>query len=268
VVMNMTTPTLIAYDLSPVDGDAVVAAFEALAKWPGVGADRVGILGFSAGGSLAVIAAADPRIQRRLAFITLFGGYFDATTLLRVFGGRAQVVDGKSQPWQPNAVPLQVLSHAMGDTLPANEAQILSNAFLLTGDGTIAPLPADQLAQLSPPAQAAYHLLEGDQPTQVDDNLAALSPAMKALLTRLSPSAYLAQVRTPIYLLHDRNDQYVPFTQSRAFNAALNASHEAHEYAEFGIFQHVEVRSGLGLDAVGDYLTLFHLLTQLLQPAS
>ena len=52
--------------------------------------DRVGILGISAGGSLAVIAAADPRIQHRVGFITLFGGYYDATTLLRDFGRRAQ----------------------------------------------------------------------------------------------------------------------------------------------------------------------------------
>lgn len=264
VVMNMTTPTLIAYDLSPVDGDAVVAAFDALATWPGVGADRVGILGFSAGGSLAVIAATDPRIQNHVAFITLFGGYYDATSLLRDFGLRAQSVNGTLQPWQPNAVPLQVLSHAMADTLPPAEGQILSNAFL----EPITPLPSDQLAQLSPPAQAAYHLLEGDQPTQVDANLGALSPAMHQLLTQLSPSAYLAGIHTPIYLLHDRNDQYVPFTQSREFNAALNASGQAHEYAEFGIFQHVEVRSGLGLSDVGDYLTLFRLLVQLLQPGS
>jgi dienelactone hydrolase len=198
----------------------VVQAFNALSKWPGVGADRVGILGFSAGGSLAAIAAADPRIAHRLAF--------------------------------------------MGDTLPTNEAQILTTAFLLP----ITPLPQDQLDQLSAPAQAAYHLLAGDEPDQVDANLAALSPAMKSLLTQLSPSAYLAQIHTPIYLLHDRNDMYVPFTQSREFNAALDASGQQHEYAEFGIFQHVEVRSGLGLGEIGDYLTLFKLLTQLLQPGS
>jgi acetyl esterase/lipase len=264
VVMNMTTPTLLAYDLSPVDSDAVVQAFNALSKWPGVGADRVGILGFSAGGSLAAIAAADPRIAHRLAFITLFGGYYDATSLLRTFGQRAQKVDGTLQSWEPNAVPMQVLAHAMGDTLPTNEAQILTTAFLLP----ITPLPQDQIDQLSAPAQAAYHLLAGDEPDQVDANLAALSPAMKSLLTQLSPSAYLAQMHTPIYLLHDRNDMYVPFTQSREFNAALDASGQQHEYAEFGIFQHVEVRSGLGLGEIGDYLTLFKLLTQLLQPGS
>ncbi|MBF6591796.1 MAG: hypothetical protein IVW57_14910, partial [Ktedonobacterales bacterium] len=64
VAMEMTTPALINYTLAPVDSDAVVQAFQALQRWHGVGASRVGILGFSAGDALASLAAADPRIQR------------------------------------------------------------------------------------------------------------------------------------------------------------------------------------------------------------
>src|SRR5262249_4794674 len=81
VVMDLLTPTLLRYALSPLDSDALVQAYEALTRWPGVDRARVGILGFSAGGALACLAAADPRVRDRIAFITLFGGYFDATTL-------------------------------------------------------------------------------------------------------------------------------------------------------------------------------------------
>src|SRR5262249_32463559 len=49
VVMDLLTPTLQRYALSPLDGDALVQAYEALAHWPGVDPARVGILGFSAG---------------------------------------------------------------------------------------------------------------------------------------------------------------------------------------------------------------------------
>ncbi|WIG58525.1 MAG: hypothetical protein OJF49_001271 [Ktedonobacterales bacterium] len=266
VVMNFTTTTLLDYDLDPSDSDALVRAFQTLQHLPGVGPERVGIVGFSAGGALAVLAAADPRIRDNIAFITLFGGYFDTTSLLQDFGRRAITVDGKSQPWIPQLVPVQVLANVMAGTLPLNEGNILTNAFA----NSITPDISDnQLSQLSPPALAAFHLLAGDQPENVDANIAALSPGMRELLTSLAPSAFVAKVKTPIYLLHDRNDEFVPFTQSRDFAAALTKLNHPHEFAEFGIFAHVEVRTGLSItQLLGDAGALFRVVSLLLLPAS
>lgn len=261
VVMDMTTPTLLSYDLSRQDADAVVQAFKALARWPGVGSNRIGILGFSAGGALGCFAAADPRIRDQVAFITLFGGYFNATSLLRDVGKRALTVDGRMQPWHPQDVPLQVLANVIADVLSPSDGSLLMNAF---APGAT-PLTSDQLAQLSPEAAAAYHLLAGDEPDQVDANLAALSPQLRALLNDLSPSQVIDKIHATIYLLHDRNDQFVPFTESRDFAAALARIHHSYEFAEFGIFQHVEVRSGLGAgQIVGDAANLLRILSELL----
>jgi acetyl esterase/lipase len=266
VVMALTTQTLMDYDLAPATSDAIVQAVLALRHYPGVGPSRVGILGFSAGGSVACIAAADPRIRDSLAFITLFGSYYDARTLLRDFGRRAQDVDGQLVHWTPNAVPVQVLTNAIADTLPNGDGDILRGGINTTTGLSLSPL--DQ-AQLSPPALAAYHLLVGDEPQQVEANLAALSPAMQTLLVNLSPSSVITQVHAPIYLLHDRNDVFVPFTQSRAFDAALTTLGHQHRYAEFSIFQHVEVRTGLGIGPLlRDGVTLYLLLTDMLQPGS
>lgn len=265
VAMNMTTDSLIRYALSSGDSDAVVSAVQALQHWPGVGANRVGILGFSAGGALACLAAADPRIRDSLAFITLFGGYFDATTLLRDFGRRALEVDGTLVPWQPNIVPLQVLANTIAGTLPPDQANVLTSAFAQGAPS----LTQAQLAVLSPDAAAAYHLLKGDQPESVSANIAALSPPMQQLLAALSPRSVVANIATPIYLLHDRNDEYVPYTESREFAARLAALHHPHEFVEFSIFAHVEVKTGLGLGPlIGDGISLFRVLTKLLLPAS
>ncbi len=265
VVMEMTTPTLLAYDLSAQDSDAVVQAFKALAKWPGVGANRIGIVGFSAGDALACFAAADPRIREQVAFITLFGGYFNTITLLHDFGERALAVDGHTQPWQPQYVPIQVLANVIAPMLPASEGTLLVNA--LAPGGT--PLAPADLARLSTDTVAAYHLLAGDEPGQVDANIAALSPAIRALLDGLSPSRVIDQIRAPIYLLHDRSDQFVPFTESRDFAAALTRIHHPHDFAEFGIFQHVEVRSGLSPgQLLGDAISLFRILNEILLPGS
>lgn len=265
VVVNMGTPALFNFEVSPQDSEAVVQTFEMLAHRPDVSPNRIGIIGFSAGSTLACIAATDPRIRDRLAFITLFGGYFDATSLLREFGRRALIVDGHTQPWQPNYVPLQVLANAMSSALSPNENTLFQQAFAPNGQ----PLDASAQSQLSPSAAAAYHLLEGDQPDRVEQNVATLSPQMQARLAQLSPASYIAKIHTPIYLLHDRSDQYVPFTQSRQFAAALARIHHPYDFAEFGIFQHVEVRSNLSLSQIlGDGLPLSRILSKMLLSAS
>lgn len=264
VAMLMTTDTLIAYELLPKDADAVSQAVLRLQSWPGVGANRVGIVGFSAGGALASLAAAEPQMQGHIAFLTFFGGFFNAESLLADVGRRALIVDGAEQPWQPDPVPLLVLANTVATALPAQEAAILTSAFT---DG-VSPLSTDQLNQLSPSAQAAYHLLAGDQPGQAEANVAALSPEMHTLLAALSPSSVVQDITAPIYLLHDRSDIFVPFTESRDFNAALDRLGKPHQFVEFSIFQHVEVKSGLGLGPLlGDGLRLYRVVYSLLEPS-
>ena len=265
VVMDLTTPALIVRRLDPDDVDAVVQAFLALAKHPSVGVGRAGILGVSGGGDLGVLAAADPRIRNQLGFMMLFGGYYDAKTLLRDFGRRALDVDGALQPWTPNPVPVEALAKTIAPTLPASDAKLLVGSLSEHGK----PLTAAQLATLSPGALAAYHLLRGDDPAHVDANIAALTPAMQRDLVALSPSAVLGDIHAPIYLLHDRNDTYVPFTESRAFAAALVRANHPHDFVELNIFAHVEVKYGLGIGPlVDDGVRLFGILTELLERAS
>ena len=265
VVMDLTTPTLLNWDLSAQDSDAVVQAFKTLARWPGVGANRIGIAGFSAGDALACFGAADPRIRDQVAFIVLFGGYFNWNTLLHDVGRRALTVDGRVQPWQPQYVPIQVLANVIAHMLPPSEGPRLVNA--LAPGGT--PLTPDDLAKLSPDTVASYHLLAGDAPDQVDANIAALSPAIHSLLDGLSPSRVIDEIHAPIYLLHDRSDQYVPFTESRDFSAALTRIHHPHDFVELGVFQHTDVKAGANLgQLVGDAISLFRILNGVLLPST
>jgi dienelactone hydrolase len=265
VVMNMTTPILAHYSLSAQDSDGVVQVFKVLAHWPGVSAHRIGLVGFSGGGPIICFAAADPRIRDQVAFVALFGSYFNATSLLRAVGRRALTVNGQVQPWQPNPFPIQVLANVISGTLPPSEGSRLQSVFTPGGK----PLTAQDLARFSPGAFAAYHLLAGDEPDQVDANLAALPSQAHTLLDELSVNRVIDQIRAPVYLLHDRSDTSVPFTESRDFAAALMRIHHPYDFAEFGIFQHVEVRADLGMGQVlGDAPRLLHVLSEVLLASS
>jgi dienelactone hydrolase len=259
VVVNMTTPALIRYNLMPADTDAIVQAFLYAAHLPGVNPAQVGIVGFSGGSVMACRAAADPRIRDQVAFITLFGSLFNAANVLRDFGQRAVTVDGQTEPFHPYPTAMKVMANIIASTLPPAEGTTFVNA--LAPGGTPLQHPEQELP--SPGAAAAYHLLAGDDPANVEANIAALSPAVKDLLTALSPSAFLDQIHAPVYLLHDHNDPVIPAVESRDFAAALAQKGHPHDFVEFGIFHHTEITNGFGLGPLlADGSQLYRVLTK------
>jgi hypothetical protein len=79
----------------------------------------------------------------------------------------------------------------------------------------------------------------------------------------------VAQIHAPVYLLHDRSDQYVPFTESRDFDAELTRLGRPHDFVEFSIFSHIEIRPDLGLGPlITDGARLYRILYKILLPAS
>ncbi|HEX3643842.1 MAG TPA: hypothetical protein VHV10_21335, partial [Ktedonobacteraceae bacterium] len=231
VAMEMLTPTLFNYDLSVRDTDAVVQAFQRLAHLPGMDGRRIGIIAFSAGMPMACFGAADARIRDQVAYVAAFGGYFNTRSVLRAFGRRAIDIDGKTEHWQPTSVPIAFMANVITKALPLQERRRILRS--IASHGT--PLTHQQLTRLSPGAQAAYQLLTGSAPDKTDANIAALPPAAQAELNALSPSRVIAQIRAPIFLLHDRNDTSLPVTESRDFAAALTRLHHQHDYVEFHI---------------------------------
>jgi hypothetical protein len=264
VVVHVTAPNLLDNVLSVQDEDAVVGAFQTLQHLPGMPGKRVGMIAFSAGVPVISFAAADPRIRDEVASVTVFGGYFNTLNFMRAVGRRAVDVNGQSQPWQPNEIPLQVLTTMINRYIPSEDGALLTRAFY---DKQL--LSATEITQLSPPGRAAYHILLGDEPSQVETNIAALPADLRAELDALAISNALGEIRAPIFLLHDYNDTSLPFTESRAFDAALTSLHHPHRYVEFHIFDHVQMRAGLNLpQLLGDGTQLFTMLADVLETVS
>ncbi|GCE16261.1 hypothetical protein KDK_00610 [Dictyobacter kobayashii] len=265
IVMDMTTPILMNYDISEQDTDATVQAFKKLESLPGMAGRHSGMISFSGGVPLTCFAAADPRIKDKVAYVAAFGGYFDTTTLIETFGRRSITIDGKAEAWHPIDIPIQVLTNITIKNFSYDEQTTLRSGLATNAQ----PLSAEQLQTLSSGAQAVYHLLKGDEPGQVESNMKALPPDVQQLLAELSPKRVIKDIRAPIFLLHDRNDASLPVTETREFDAALTQLQHKHEYVEFHIFDHVEVRSGLNLgQLIGDGTHLFSTLDNLLYAGS
>ena len=140
--------------------DALVAEVELLRGRPDVDPARIGVIGFSVGGSVAIQAAADPRLDGKLVFVNAFGSYFDTMDFARAISTRSLQYAGVDQPWEPDPLVLQVMARQMVDTLPdPNDRAVLERLYIDRDVGARADVPTMTRA-----GRAALGLLDGLPP--------------------------------------------------------------------------------------------------------
>jgi hypothetical protein len=186
--------------------DAVRASVLLLRGLPEVDSERIGLVGLSASGGLSIVAAGQPDLRDRIRFVNSFGSYADASSLLLDVVSRSISVRGEVRAWQPEPRTVEVVANALGDA-GIDEAQ-----------------------------QRA--MLGGMTRGQAQQTIAAMPASVMRALAQVSPSAYLGQVRAHLYLMHDVDDGFIPFTESRAL-VALAPDGVVQRYTEFSIFAHV-----------------------------
>lgn len=218
--------------IDPTEPRELVAGFEFLAAHPAVDPERVGFAGFSVGASLLLVAAEDPAIADRVAFVNAFGGYWDALTLLNEITTGQILVEGEWVPWTPRPMAVEVVREQLLAYLREEEAALVRAAL------EDVQMQETALAQLSPDGQAVLRVLANRDPQAFPALAEALPPRIKQGMAAISPSAGADRLKARIYLMHDLADDLVPYTQSRLAAAALSGR-QLVRYTEFALFEHV-----------------------------
>jgi dienelactone hydrolase len=261
VVLAPESAAMIEGRLEPREVDALVASFQALLAQREVDPRRAGFVGFSTGGSLALVAAAHERIRDQVAFVNAFGGYADAVELLLAATTRTIELDGRLQPWQPDVVTRTVLAETLIAYVPSlADRALLGRAFVPEGLAVEAlPAAASRDALDTTEGRAAFDLLSHPTRAQAVTLLAQLPPTLRADLRRLSPSDVVADLRCAVLLMHDRSDPLVPVTESRRLAGRLRDFGQAEvRYSEFDLFEHVVPGRSLGpLALAGELVRLY-----------
>jgi dienelactone hydrolase len=204
VVMLPESSGLLAERLTFGEIDALRNSFLTLASQPGVDPGRIGFVGLSAAGGLSIVAAGQSDLRDRVRFVNSFGSYYDASELLLDVASHSMDVDGRVLPWQPEVRTQEVVALSLADTDSPELRELLAGTTRERGRELIERLPA----------------------------------ATQQRLREISPAAYLANVKAHVYLMHDVDDSFIPFTESRALVRA-DASGIIQRYTEFSIFAHV-----------------------------
>jgi acetyl esterase/lipase len=209
--------------IEPDEPAHLAEAVLVLMQRPEVNLERVGLAGFSAGASVALVAAADPRIADRLRFLNSFGGYADAEGLLIDVATRTTVLDGEVVEW------------------PADEG--------ITRDVRRLFLNASGDAELT---ERLFAAPDRDSAQAI---LASTPADLRADLRAISPLEVSADIRTRVFLLHGDGDNAISVAHSIALAEALGEN--VVKFTRFGTFGHGQPgHDGLGLDDVPDIWAL------------
>jgi hypothetical protein len=235
-VLRPSSPDLTTGYIAPREVDGLVTAFELLEAHPAVDAGRVGLAGFSVGGALSTVAAADPRIRDQVRLVYSFGAYYDALSVLGAISDHTVQADGELRPWTPHPWSVHVFVEQIVRQMADSPERDYFLAWL--ADAESAGPPPDPL---SPIGTMLYRLLTEGERVDGAQLLAALPPTTRDTFRLLSPAATVADLRAPMYVMHDVGDTLIPFTESRALVAALPPT-TPRRYAEFHMFEHVTPR--------------------------
>ncbi len=231
------SPAMRDYRLDPADIADIASAYERLLARPDIDPARSGLLGTCVGGAFALMAAAAPRIRDRVAYVCAYAPYASMWTLARDIASATRDREGSRAPWRVDPLTRKVFVHSVTAVLEPDEAELLRTA-LADSHGQI------DGSDLSKTGQAVLPLLTALRSDEAEAALHRLPAALQDRLTAMSPVQYLHNIHAPLLvLLHDRDDQVIPVSESRRLRDAL-FGRAGVRYTEFTVFKHLDPTKG------------------------
>lgn len=225
-VMTMALPDLVGYQITARSADVIEDAVAWIAARPGLAPDdRVGMVGISFAGGLAIVAAGRPAIRDKVAYVVSFGGHGDLGRVLRYLatGEAVQAPGVVTHP--PHDYGIAVITYAAADRLvPPEQVVPLREGigtFLLASQLTLVDMDqanatfqrARDLVKMLPEPSATYLTYVNDR------NVKALGPVLVPHLgleadPAASPERAPAPPAAPVFLLHGDDDSVIPAAES------------------------------------------------------
>ncbi len=204
-------PELALYDriFHRDDIDRLIASVTSLSS----SEEKVGVVGFSYGGSLALIAAQDPRTSGHVAFVATFGAYYDLVNVLQGVTSGSTILDGEEVTFPTVPEARDILTDAT-----VREA---SNRY---PDEVARALEGRDPGDLPDGADAIVELLSNRDPRRTEELAADLPPRFGALLERFSPSSTIEALDVPLFILQSKKDAATPWSEAVLLHRAVESS--------------------------------------------
>jgi dienelactone hydrolase len=221
---------------------------------------RVGLLGFSFAGGLALVAVKDPKTAALVSSVTSVGGHHDLRRVLRFLIHNEIETPTGVMHRKAHEYGLVVLVYGnLEHFVPVQDLPALREGFKawLREDQRKARAAAQ--ARTTPEAERLWQLLEQGRLQTLAPELDALLQRQNAELAAISAVGHMKQLKVPVYLLHGSHDSVIPSSETDAANLELDGTE--HRALVSPLLEHVEVSKTAGLS---DKLALVSFMAQLL----
>lgn len=249
---QVVVPELSLYQ-EEIDVDDVDRVVQVAAQLCSGGGGLV-LVGFSYGGSLALVAAADERVAGCIDLVATFGAYADLIGLLQAAVTGVSVVDGETYQWHAadQVIVRTVLRDAATKLVPAEEREPLRRA-----------LEWQNPRGLSGAALLVYRMVTTDDPALVADLARRLPPPGDDLVETFSPVAVARRIEADVLAVHALDDPAVPVAELLRLHAAFPQA----EMMTVQSFDHVDLTTDDGLGPlVTDLVTAWVFMRAVLRP--
>jgi pimeloyl-ACP methyl ester carboxylesterase len=207
-VMTPLLEDLADYRVTPATIDTIGNASIVLGEK--MGQPRVGILGLSFAGGLAVLAATRPEFRDKIAFVLAVGGHDDMARVARFFAANMiETPDGSAVSLKAHEYGALILAYSHPeDFFPPKDTSAATVALRLW----IWERPADSMKTaevLSPAGKQELDLLLHHRGELQQTFLREVERHHNEM-DAVSPHGHLGDLRVPVFLLHGATDTIIP----------------------------------------------------------
>ena len=236
-VLSVPLPDLRVYAITPRSTDMA----EDVAVWMASRRDlapsgRVAIAGISFGGGLALVAAGRPSLAGKVDFVVSLGGHGDLPRVLHYLC-TGQLPDGTTRPPHDYGLAVLLLA-ALPHFVPPHQLDPLRRAIVtyLDASGAESTDPARSKTLLADAETEANALAEPATTVMrwvTTRDAKTVGPMLLPYLEELGGAAALSPERSPaatapVFLLHGRDDNVIPSTETTSVAAYLHAAGNQH----------------------------------------
>ncbi len=224
-VLAPEMPGFRALRVRPQDAREIADAFRySLSRQELAPRGRTGLFAFSYAVGPTVLAALENDIRDDVRFIAALGGYHDLPNAMRFFTTGWYARDGAWHHLKPDETGRMVLAYSgldyLGNAADATLFDQMVELRLKDAAADLAPLAG----RLSEAGRALYALAVNTDPARFPRLLEGLPEAMRADLGYLDLARHdLSALRARLFLVHGKNDNLIPWTESLALAAAAPA---------------------------------------------